>query len=1402
MATTEKYTTIIELNSEQARNEIDRLDKKITSLKAKREEALKAGDMKSWTKLGTEIEKDRKKLNLMQGDLARINKAIANMSAAGPKDLRDTIKAINRLLNDGSVERGSEQWKTLTSALKEANTELKSINNETKASQTMWSRFTKFLNDSWGGLTMLVGSITGVSMTIRKSVTDFANMEEAMADVRKYTGLTDEGVRELNEELKKINTRTSREELNQLAGAAGRLGKTSKDDILEFVEAGNMIQVALGDDLGDGAIDKVGKLAMAFGEDDSLGLRGAMLATGSAINELAQNSSAQAGYLVDFTARVAGFGKQLGLTQPQIMGFGAVMDENLLRDEMAATAFGNMLTKMQTDTAKFAKIAGMGVEEFTRLLNDDANAAIIALAENLKKADPQNMMKMLDDMGLDGSRAVGVLSTMADKIDDVRERQELATKAYKEAKSVVDEYGKMNETVEAQIEKAKKKFHEVSVTLGEQLLPVVRYTISSGSLMAKGLSAIISTFVRFRTTIISTGLAIATLTAYRQKDVIWTKIQHLWNDKIIKGLKALRLALMNNPWTVAIVAITAIGAAVYDLVKRTGDATKRMRELSAAEREQKAVADSVKAVNDEANRATAEEITKFKQLRKTLEDNTKSYGERKKALNEIKKIVPAYHGTLTTENTLINNNATALDNYATSLMDAARAQAAFNQMVKIQESSIKHEDLLNSRQGNLNYAKRKLAEMGVSEGATVKRALTTNQGWELVDANGKHLKYINTETRNNIKHYQQLVEYNKRRIAQENQILGINQKQSEKLQEIVDKGKKDDETTTTPVIPYKSDADLKREQKEQDKAEDERLKKLKEADAAEKAITDGRLADNMLSYQAGLKGYRTFLAEQKRIQEEGLKARMAVWEVGSVEYEKYRKQLAAMTLNGDREQTQLSLQELERRHQQERALIKAQFYDETKEAYQNEDAINQALYASDLNYLMAKKKKFRNGSLERMQVEWEIQDLENNHKLEKEQQYIQRLAKYREETGQINYQQLQEIELKGVETMYGALLAAGKMTRDEYDAIIEHIKRKYAELEANQTADNNVKSRASKSLDTAKKKAGVEDVDAGNDMATGIFSIKSAIEQQRAVNEQLKQLYGDDYKNNEEYQEAKRQLNLQTMQSIVAGAQAAYQSINTMMSAASSLAQANSDLEVAKITANYDKQIEAAGKNSKKRERLEKERDEKIAKAKTKANKKAMAMEIAQAIAQTAMGAISAYSSTMAGAPFPANLVLAPISAGIALAAGAMQIATIKKQHQAEAMGYYEGGFTGGRHYHREAGVVHEGEFVANHQAVGNPAVLPFLNFLDQAQRNNTIGSLTMQDVSRAAGGGAPTVVAPVVNVQTDNSELSGALAEARDVLDRLTTQLEQGIGVDIPIDGENGIYRRMKRYENLLKNK
>ena len=236
MAKTERYETVIRLNTEQAKKEIDVLEKKIADLRKK--QSSYAPDSKQFKNLEKEIKKNEKQLEMMQNRLTAVNKAIRNMSDASPRQLRNTIKDINELLNSGNIKRGGEDWKALTAALKEANTELAKIKNESKASQPALSKFFKFLNDSWGGIFVLVQSISGISTTIRKSVEDYATIEEEMADVRKYTGMTADQVRDLNEELKRMDTRTSREQLNQLAGSAGRLGLQSKKDIMEFVEGG------------------------------------------------------------------------------------------------------------------------------------------------------------------------------------------------------------------------------------------------------------------------------------------------------------------------------------------------------------------------------------------------------------------------------------------------------------------------------------------------------------------------------------------------------------------------------------------------------------------------------------------------------------------------------------------------------------------------------------------------------------------------------------------------------------------------------------------------------------------------------------------------------------------------------------------------------------------------------------------------------------------------------------------------------------------------------------------------------------------------------------------------------------------------------------------------------------
>ena len=314
----------------------------------------------------------------------------------------------------------------------------------------------------------------------------------------------------------------------------------------------------------------------------------------------------------------------------------------------------------------------------------------------------------------------------------------------------------------------------------------------------------------------------------------------------------------------------------------------------------------------------------------------------------------------------------------------------------------------------------------------------------------------------------------------------------------------------------------------------------------------------------------------------------------------------------------------------------------------------------------------------------------------------------------------------------------------------------------------------------------------------GMIGVAGTIGTYLGAYAKLKEAKNKDLINDQEWADAKKQLWKNLWDNLPDMAKAAWDTIQTFGQADVAYTQANCDYKVAMISKEYDQRISKAGNNSAKVQKLEKERDKKIAAEKNKANKKAMRMEIAQATVQTAEAAISAYKSA-AAIPMVGH-ILAPIAAAAALAYGAMQVATIKKQHQAESAGYYEGGFTGGNRYRREAGVVHEGEFVANHNAVNNPQLLPALRLIDVAQRNNTVGRLTATDVSRAMGvGGATVVSAPTVNVQTDNSELAGTLQQARDTLEKLGSLIDGGITANVSMED---FKKQEKHWNQIQKNK
>ncbi len=378
-------TVVLSINSEQAKTKLAELTKRLDVIRQKRESALNMGDATGVRIYTQEAKKLEMQISRVSSRASVVERALRDLDKATPKDLKSTIREINRELNSGNVARGSQEWNVLTKALREANEELSKIAQEQKAAA---ESFGEAFGKKWVGLSTVITQAGDAFRSAMDSmmgyVNDYAEIEEHMASVRKYTGLDEAAVRSLNESFKTMDTRTARALLNDLAGDAGRLGITSKQQILDFVEAADQINVALGEDLGEDAVKNIGKLAQLFGDADAMGLKQAMLSTGSVINELAQSSSAAEGYIMEFANRLAGVGNQAGLSQAQIMAFGSVLDQNAVNVEKGATALQNVFTALFKNPAKMAQAAGLEVQKFTELLSTDANAALIDLP-NLTK---------------------------------------------------------------------------------------------------------------------------------------------------------------------------------------------------------------------------------------------------------------------------------------------------------------------------------------------------------------------------------------------------------------------------------------------------------------------------------------------------------------------------------------------------------------------------------------------------------------------------------------------------------------------------------------------------------------------------------------------------------------------------------------------------------------------------------------------------------------------------------------------------------------------------------------------------------------------------------------------------------------------------------------------------------
>jgi len=608
----------IYLNTTDANKKYDELTASTERLTQKLNDLQREGKANGveFNKVKSQLDSNIKQQGLYEAKIKETTRVLKNLSGATRDELNAQSKYLRQEL--GKSIKGTEKYTSTLEQLRRVEAQRTIVMNDMNGAMTKqesgFSRLANRINKYGTTIMGAAAALTGISLTLRKSAQDAAHMDDVYSDVMKTTGLTKDEVLDLNESLKAMDTRTSRENLNNLARDAGKLGISGKENLLKFVEGANQIKVALGEDLGEDAIQNIGKMAEVYAKSTDIlagkDLKERMLAVGSAVNEIGATSSANEPYLVEFAARLGGVATQAGISMDAILGYGSALDQDMQAVEMSATALQNFIMKLMGDPAKFARLAGLEVSSFTKLLSTDANAAIKqVLAALNQKGGFQALIPIFKDMGLDGARAVGVLSSMASSIDKVEAAQVIANKAMTEGVSITKEYDTKNNNLQAQLEKAQKAFMDASEALGNSLSPMLLKSTKATTYLVKGLSELGPWLSENKGLIITLAVAWGVYALALTKSTVATKVSELaskanvaWKatektvvlaasvayntltgntTRAAAAQKMLKATMAETPWGAILVAVTAIGVGIYKWATYETELEKSLRKTNA-----------------------------------------------------------------------------------------------------------------------------------------------------------------------------------------------------------------------------------------------------------------------------------------------------------------------------------------------------------------------------------------------------------------------------------------------------------------------------------------------------------------------------------------------------------------------------------------------------------------------------------------------------------------------------------------------------------------------------------------------------------------------------------------------------------------------------------------------------
>lgn len=378
MAINEKATVEVQVNGEQAKQELRSLESYATSLKGRLAEAYKAGDTKQIKKLESELRKTNTELKTMRTNAKNIDVAMNNIGLATPKELRQLLRDINSKLNSGNIKRGSAEWKKYQAQLKLVNTEIRKVNAEVRETQGWLTRFNNGFS-KWGALAgSAVAAITGVSFALSKLRNNRDDKEESADNLKALTGLDDDSIKWLTKQAEILSTAMDKTGL--------RVTQSSKDILEAYMLVGSAKPELLKD---KNALNSVTIEAMRLASAAKMNLKEAVDAVTISLNQYGDGAD-QAAKVTNVLAAGSKYGAANVVSQASAIVKAGVSaaGANVPLEQLVGTI------EMLGEKGIKDEIAGTGLKKFFLVLQTgakDTNPAVVGLNKVLENLQKKNL---------------------------------------------------------------------------------------------------------------------------------------------------------------------------------------------------------------------------------------------------------------------------------------------------------------------------------------------------------------------------------------------------------------------------------------------------------------------------------------------------------------------------------------------------------------------------------------------------------------------------------------------------------------------------------------------------------------------------------------------------------------------------------------------------------------------------------------------------------------------------------------------------------------------------------------------------------------------------------------------------------------------------------------------------